>query len=187
MLIASPDSHTIRKVPLPSAVGHDLLTQKRIHFLAQQILRQENNFDILRAPCLPPDGMNSDVYVMERVDTSFPIYPRENECMAVFTPEQRATLQQELVRFWARMWEHGFAPWGYDLFYQPDGSVVLLDFDKFAFRRNEGWAPLPFEFPYQSYEDQYRTFFQNTGFAADLEYRLVNEHNIRFRRFEPQQ
>lgn len=186
LLIPSSDSHTIRKVPFQFAIGHDLLTQKRIHFLAQQILRRENNFDILSAPCLLPDSMNSDDYVMERVDTSFPLYPRENECMTVFTPDQRATLERELVRFWAQMWQHGFAPWGYDLFYQPDGSVVLLDFDKFAFRRNEGWGPLSLEFPYQDYHDQHRHFFENATFPANLEARLNSEHDIRIRTTEPQ-
>lgn len=187
LLIASPDSHTIRKVPQPNAIGHDVLTQKRIHFLAQEVLRPENNFDILRAPCLVPHSMNSYDYVMERVDTSFPIFPRENECMAVFTQDQRQTLERELVRFWARMWEHGFAPWGYDLFYQPDGSVVLLDFDKFAFRRNQGWGPLSLEFPYQDYHDQYRHFFEFMGFPERLEERLLYDHDIRIRYPEPQQ
>ncbi len=170
-----PNTHTVLKRLLPHSVGHDLLTQKRIHALAQEICRPENNFEILRVPSLAPDAQNVPDYVMEQIDTSIPLYPRDNITMEILSEAQRNLLTFDLLRFFQRMWEHGFAPWGYDLYLQPDGSIVLLDFDKFGFRRPnwEFQVELPVQLPY------YQEFFNHLCFPYNFQHRLAHQFNIR--------
>jgi hypothetical protein len=77
------------------------------------------------------------------------------------------------------MWEAGFAPWDFELYVQRNGRVILLDVDKFGFRRDlgaaAGGAPSsgtePVQMPVPLALD---TFFHHPCFPRDFLPRLLS-------------
>lgn len=112
---------------------HDTLTQLRIHMLAQRILTQTPNYDHLRVPRLYDDPHHK--YIMERVDTTQPLWLGDSLSTDQYSQHFIEDVKRELRNFWNDMWNHKFAAWDFQLFIQPDLSVVLLGFDKFGFER----------------------------------------------------
>lgn len=100
----------------------DTVTQSRIHGIAESVLN-DPKYKILRVPVLSTDLSR---YEMELVDTRVPIWQPKDE-----------SLVQELIWFWTDMWLLGFAFYDFELYQQPDGDVVLLDFDATGFRIKE--------------------------------------------------
>ena len=184
ILIPSSDSRFVWKKALPRSEGHDTLTQSRIHLLAQEILRDEHNFDVLRAPCLVsiddwrPQRIDiplQEFYAMEKVDTSHPIWLGDRDSAAHIPFDILEKLNNELLRFFVMMYNQGFVPWGFELYLQRDGSVILLDFDKFGFRR-PNWR-YQVEYPVQSISPS--ETFAYLGYPPDFADRLMDLYHIR--------
>jgi hypothetical protein len=109
-------------------------TQKRIHRLcAKALLDSPEPIHFIRIPAL--EDPDTPSYTMERVDTACPLY---SESIAL-----EPLLIKELVIAWKAFWAAGFAAWDYDLYLQSDGTVVLLDFDRFGFRMETDSLPPP--------------------------------------------
>jgi len=92
------------------------------------------------------------MYKMEHVDTSRPIF-------LALEPSPTPLLLTELTRAWLLFWRAGFAAYDFELYIQPDGTTVLLDFDSFVFRKKGDDLPPP-------------TFFHHPSFPQDFRNRL---------------
>ncbi len=165
---------TVIKVQKRKSLGHDVITQKRIHNTAQQVINRLG-LKMLRVPRLQLG--NATQYEMELINTHNIIYPGSPNHGTAIPPEQFDTLCRELTDFWIALFQMGFAAWDYELFLQKDGSVMLLDFDKFGFRMTSG--PVSILLPQTKrgsdthvYVPDLKYFFQNPCFPCDFVDRL---------------
>jgi hypothetical protein len=148
IIIPSANGNIVRKKMRRNAIGNSIDIQIEIHRMAQQILRDENNFTILRAPYLnwppgralgvngmhPTNGTNQqeDEYWMERIDTSRPLWLGDQDSVTCYPEDMIRDLIRELARYWQQMQTRGYAAWDFELYVQHDNSVIILDFDKYA-------------------------------------------------------
>ncbi len=189
VILPLADGHLVRKKMRRNAAGHDELTQQRIHRLSQRILQDRNNFDYLRMPVLEEgDWIPQEHYVMQRVDVTRPLFLGDRDsCASILNdrsvPEHLSLddISNELARWWRQMWEAGFAPWDFELYVQRNGRVILLDLDKFGFRR-EGAAAAAGGAPAPSQGDPVQmpvplaldTFFHHPCFPRDFLERILS-------------
>ena len=140
IIIPLSDGYFVRKKMRRNAPGHDEFTQKRIHRLMLNTLVDNNNFDYLRAPLLA-DHMDfpEEWYVMDKIDVRKPIWLGDTDSILQI-PEEDVDVEQlcdELARWWLQMWNQGFAPWDFELYYQArTNKIMIIDVDKFGFRRS---------------------------------------------------
>ena len=129
--------------------GLPIFQQKEIHKIAEDILQSMNILNlvndqsidpsyqwnkILRTPLLRNDPIISGYYLMEKINMDKPLWLGDPITLTQYDKKFILTLTNELQRFWQSMWNHGYAAWDFELYLQPDGTVVLLDFDKFGKR-----------------------------------------------------
>lgn len=175
IILPSANGNLVRKKMRRNAIGNSIELQINIHRYAQQILRDENNFTTLRAPYLNwPSGAAAaggggpppEEYWMERIDTTRPLWLGDEESVSCYPPNLIQDVQQELVRYWRQMWARGYAAWDFELYVQRDGSVVILDFDKYGRQSNTIYS-----MPYRVNVPEER-FFQHIcfppGFAEQV-------------------
>ena len=125
----------VEKVARRRIRSYCIQTQKRIHRLCYDALRKADPpLYLIRIPAL--ENPDTPSYMMERVDTSCPIYSE--------TITLEPVLTKELVRVWNLLWAAGFAAWDFELYLQSDGTVFLLDFDSFGFRHGDALPPPAF-------------------------------------------
>lgn len=120
--IISTGENTVKKVPhrkVPKG-SLSLDDQKSIH---AAILEETSSYTILRAPRL----IRSDDYEMERINIDSIIFLG---CQGI-VKIQSNLLISELARLWIALCKRGYLAWDFELYLQPDGSVVIVDFDKF--------------------------------------------------------
>ena len=120
-----------KKIKRQHSTGLDIKTQKKIHKIAEVILQ---SMDILKTPRLYHEYYSSEYYLMDEVDTKVPIWLGDPETRGQYDKEFIVTLTTELQRFWQGMWNYGYAAWDFELYLQPGGEVIILDFDKFGKR-----------------------------------------------------
>lgn len=162
ILIPSADGALVRKKVY---AGNPVEFQRRLHRLSQTILRDDNNFTILRTPHL----YEHQDYWMEHVDVRYPVYLGDSDSTSILSsiyPSLLNPLTQELKRYWIQMWDHGYSPYGFELYVQPDGSVVLLDFDTYGSRTQETRPVFP------------EHFFQHPCFPPDFKYQLESHFQV---------
>jgi hypothetical protein len=116
--IHEASSSTVIKRSKRRAHGLDAAQQKEIHRLVLNILANPF-YTILRAPYL----VDGPFYEMEKIDTDTPLFLAESG--------GSERLLEELTRFWKALWALGYAAWDFELYHQPNGSVMMIDFDKF--------------------------------------------------------
>jgi len=109
----------------------NLQEQKNIHNIAESITK---HLHILKVPKLHIDYIYPLYYLMEKVDTEEPIWLGDPLVHTQYTSIFLKNLKKELQNFWQSMWNYGYAAWDFELYEQPDGRVILLDFDKFGKR-----------------------------------------------------
>ena len=139
----------VEKVARPSRRGqrYCIQTQKRIHRLCYDALHAADPpLYLIRIPAL--ENPDTPSYVMECVDTACPIYSENIALEPVLT--------KELVSVWKVMWAAGFAAWDFELYLQPNGTVVLLDFDSFGFRMEGDDLPPPAFFENSCFPPHFR-------------------------------
>ena len=100
--------------------------QKHIHTTLLHILSQPA-YILLRVPKLIP---NPDEYEMEKIDTRRPIILGAMGTQ-IICQKTKERLCQELKYAWLALYEEGYAAWDFELYKQPDGTIMILDFDKF--------------------------------------------------------
>jgi len=67
---------------------------------------------------------------MEKIDTRRPIILGAMGTQ-VICPKTKERLIKELKYAWLTLYEEGYAAWDFELYKQPDGTIMILDFDKF--------------------------------------------------------
>ena len=112
---------TVKKIPHKKAQKGSLSLdeQKAIHAIIQ-----ETSYTLLRAPVL----VHGDAYEMERIDIEKPIFLG---CQGNVLEVDRDLLVSELATLWKALYKKGYMAWDFELYLQPDGRVVIVDFDKF--------------------------------------------------------
>lgn len=163
---------TVKKIQKRGSLGHDVLTQKRIHTLTEKLLG-ELHTTVLKTPSIVQE--NFIEYEMAKIDTSNIIYLGDPNHGYPLDFIKRGILIQELALFWKTLFEAGFAAWDFELFLQSDGTVMMLDFDKFGFRMTSG--PLSIHMPSSrrnelGQRERLEFFFHNPCFPHDFVERL---------------
>ena len=100
--------------------GANLQRERRIHEEVYAILEKEAGDLKVRAPKL---NTNTGSYTMEKVDTSNPLYNLSTSNTAA--KEAIVNRVKEAIKLLGR---HGILLKDSEAFYQPDSSIVLLDF-----------------------------------------------------------
>lgn len=135
---------------------HDTVAQRRIHSFIEEILN-EPRYMVLKTPALSNDLLK---YEMEYVNTAEPVW----------IPNDGALIR-ELVWLWEEMWKKGFALYDFELYLQPDNTVVILDFDATGLRiqnNDEVSVTIPGKNVNPS------DFFRHISFPPDFEKYLVD-------------
>jgi hypothetical protein len=158
VLIPHPTQQMVRKKVY---AGNPIEFQRRLHRLSDILLRDENTYTILRTPKLYESPQED--YWMESVDRRHPIWLGDPDSVASLSrryPSLLAPLTRELTLYWISMWDHGYIPYGFQLYLQEDGSVVLSEFDTYGPRTQETSAYFP------------TSFFNHPSFPPDFKYSL---------------
>ena len=99
-----------------------LQKQKTIHRLIENILATEF-YQFLKVPELL-DEPHRPRYRMRRIRTNIP----------VFLGIQDNSIATEVKQLWKDLWDLGYAAWDFELYIQPDGTVMIIDFDRFGIK-----------------------------------------------------
>lgn len=91
--------------------------EKQIHSRVFDLLK-DPFYTILLTPRLNPDSNN---YEMEYIDTSVPLW------LSLAPSIERLTL--EVACLWKTLYREGWALYDFELYRQPDGRVMILDFN----------------------------------------------------------
>jgi hypothetical protein len=112
-------------IKTPRALG-TTDTEKEIHTTLLHILSNPA-YILLRVPKLIP---NRDEYEMEKIDIRRPIILGflGTQYICAKTKER---LCKELNYAWLALYKEGYAAWDFELYKQPDGTIMMIDFDKF--------------------------------------------------------
>lgn len=163
------ESGRVIKVQKRNALGHDILTQKRIHHLAERVV-SDLGLKTIRVPHVFLENLNG--YEMELINTKKIIYLGDPNHGYPIDHELYNRVSHELTRLWIELFKAGFAAWDFELYLQPDGTVVLLDFDKFGFRMTSGPVSILMPSSRRGGQAQIQFFFQNPCFPHDFVDRL---------------
>jgi hypothetical protein len=173
IILPSPTGNLVRKKMRRRALGNSIDTQIQLHRMSQSILRDENNYTTLRVPYLAPQtlgaaGGGPTEYWMERVDTTRPLWLGDHDSVNCYSQNLIEEVIRELRRYWLAMWDRDIAPWDFELYVQPDNSVVLLDFDKYAQRINGRLTSA------RGLNIPVRDFFNHACFSPEFEAQVGN-------------
>ncbi len=144
----------------------DVLTQKRIHHLAEIIMKRSDIFKYLGIPSLSFEQY-TDSYEMEQFELNEPILLSE-----IFKEEWAEPLINEITYFWALLWSEGIALYNFKLYRQRTGKVMLYGFEHFGFRQQIGHRET-ITFPYET-NSPLKYFFHNSCFPPNFQDRLLN-------------
>ena len=165
---------TVKKIQKRHSLGHDIMTQKRIHNLTERLVN-ELKLKVLRTPHVFMENQNE--YEMAKILTKDVIYLGDPNHGVTLSEQCREALIADLVILWIELFKSGFAAWDFELFLQPDGTVMFIDFDKFGFRMTSG--PVSILLPQTKRGSEAHTcmpelkyFFQNPCFPHDFVNRL---------------
>ena len=141
--------------------AHDKLTQQRIQNLARQVMNDSDIFKYLAVPSVSFEGLPDT----EQIEIDQPILLSE-----IHKEEWAQPLIQEVVAFWALLWNKGIALYDFKLFRQRTGKVYLYNFERFGFRQQIGSSEtITFPFPMNS---PLQYFFHHPCFSPCFEWRL---------------
>lgn len=160
------------KVQKRKSLGHDILLQKKIHSLTEKLI-DELKLEILCVPKLNHE--NKTHYEMEFVNTEKIIYLGDSSHSADISLELYEKIVTEFTSLWIALFSKGFAAWDFELFLQPTGKVILLDFDKYGIVSTRGnTIVMPHWTPEQTAYNL-KFFFKNSCFSTDFVSRLLTK------------
>ena len=113
--------------------SHRAPTQCLIQNWAHMLCRPENGFNILWVP--PAWDFSKHQYRMLRIDDS--------NMLSRDDIDSDIKLENDLKLLYAAGFKSGYYPADFELFRQPDGSVAMVDFDKFGWWREDGAVRFP--------------------------------------------
>ena len=123
---------TVIKTCRKKATGYSALEQRDIHRIACTILANPS-YTVLKTPFL----VDGPFYEMQKVDCDDPFFLANPETVPHGVDVDKVT--SELVAFWKSMWAAGHAAWDFELYLQKDGSVMILDYDKYKKKVEPGF------------------------------------------------
>ncbi len=123
------------KVQKRNSLGHSVMTQKKIHSLTERLI-QDLHLEILRVPKLHHE--NKSQYEMEFIQTDKIIYLGDLSHSCEVSKELYEKICDEFSNLWIALFSKGYAASDIELFLQPNGKVMLLDFDKYGIVSNRG-------------------------------------------------
>ena len=126
----------VQKIPKKKSKTHNVMTQRLIHQQVSEVLESSADaevYSILRVPKLSSD---LTIYEMALIDTSNPFFLGDPaNCAAYAADIDLGRVAVELASLWRAMWvNNGCALYDFELYKQPDGMVVILDFDSTGLR-----------------------------------------------------
>ncbi len=119
-IVYSKSFNYICKKIKKNGYGMNVIDQYKLQEIALNIV-EKNNFKIIRVPKLI--SCEDNIIIMEKIDDSHPYYGEESNYNKEFC--------EELVIFYNDFKQYNYIPVDYECFLQTDGTVVILDFDKF--------------------------------------------------------
>lgn len=100
----------------------DIRNEAEIHRKAYNISRE---FNYLRIPLI--HNVKKNCYQMEKIDCSQPVFFSSISDLTLYQP-----VIKELSRFFLKMiHKYNIFPYDFELYKQSDGTVMMIDFDKF--------------------------------------------------------
>jgi hypothetical protein len=113
--------------------SHRANTQWQIQKWAHQLCKSNQGFQILWVP----EAWNpkEHEYTMKRIDVSVQILPSDFQ--------KDSKLVSDLQLLYEEGLRVGWYPCDYELYRQPDGSVAMVDFDKFGYWKSSGSVEFP--------------------------------------------
>jgi len=123
-IVRESSATTVIKTCRKKATGYTALQQREIHRIAFSILANPS-YTMLKTPFL----VDGPLYEMQKVEVDEPIFLANPEIISPDVDISRLT--GELVAYWKSMWAVGHAPWDFELYLQKDGTVMMLDYDKY--------------------------------------------------------
>jgi hypothetical protein len=114
----------------------DPLTQKRIHILCQSILKDST---VLKVPVLF-ESENPNEYWYETFDCLAPIFLSSPHLIPLNIHQTK--LLEEFVHLWKNCYAQGILLFNFSLFAQPNGTVVIRNFDATLFKTTIGKSTL---------------------------------------------
>ncbi len=157
--------------PIPAI--HDTLTQKRIHDLTYRLI-QELGLRVLKTPQINYNIHPGD-YEYEEIHTNSPIYLGDRMHGVELAPMFYEDVCNELIILWWALWERGFAASDFDLYLQPDNTVMLTNYNSFGFRMTTGPVSIllpQFQQDPERSKSRLRYFFEPSCFPRDFVRRL---------------
>ena len=121
--ITTVSETTVIKTPRSPTNTTDM--EKHIHTTLLHILSNPA-YILLRVPKLIP---NPDEYEMEKIDTRRPVTLGAMGTQYICS-KTKERLCEELHYAWSALYKEGYAAWDFELYKQPDGTVMMIDFDK---------------------------------------------------------
>ena len=162
----------IIKVQKRKSLGHTIMTQKKIHSLTERLITELK----LETICVPKlNQENVSQYEMEVVNTEKIIYLGDSLHSCDISKELYEKIVSEFVSLWIALFSHGYAAWDIELFVQPNGKVMLLDFDKYGIvSKKENTIVMP-HWNSQQNNINLKYFFKNSCFSPDFVSRLLSK------------
>ena len=117
--------------------SHSAAKQIEIQQWSARTLVPENGFKLLFTPEAKRNNANANSILMREIDTSKPIEKIKD-----------AGLVKEILAYFAAAKKSGYYPSDFELYEQPNGTVALLDFDKYGIlTASKRRASFPFRGP----------------------------------------
>ena len=157
--------------PIPAV--HDSLTQKRIHDLTYRLI-QELDLRVLKTPNINTNTHPAE-YECEEIHTNSPVYLGDRMHGVELDPMFYEEVCNELIILWWALWEKGFAATDFDLYLQPDNTVMLTNYHSFGFRMTTGPVSIllpEFQQDPERSKSRLRYFFEPSCFPRDFVRRL---------------
>jgi hypothetical protein len=152
---------------------HDIQTQKRIHDLVYRLI-QELDLRILKAPRIDYTAPPNE-YECEEIYEDLPIFLGDRMHGTELAPMFYEEVCNELIILWWALWEKGFAACDFDLYLQPNDTVMLTGYSTFGFRMTSGPVSIllpQFQEDPEKSKSRLRYFFEPSCFPRDFVRRL---------------
>jgi len=152
---------------------HDIQTQKRIHNLTYRLI-QDLELEVLKTPRIIHENLAG--YECETIHTGSPLYLGDRMHGVELSPMFYEEVCNEFLILWWALWEKGFAAYDFQLYLQPDNTVMLTGYHSFGFRMTTGPVSIllpEFQRDPERSQSRLRYFFEPACFPTDFVRRLA--------------
>ena len=154
-----------RKQNTQVLTGRHVQVQKKIHKIAEGLLRSTI---LLKVPELYDEVNHPYQYLMKEIDMEEQLWLGDPYTHSHYDPRFLSAITNEVQQFWQGMWNSGYAAWDFKLYLQPNGIIMIDDFENFGLRLQSKLSEIrpsihmPFKTPLTD-------FFDHVCFSYDFE------------------